>query len=203
MKIREGIISQLLPTLSPSPPDVEALRAYLILPFYHEFINSKNYKDLHTVFGRSVLNLTKVPLSIVSQWWAQQSIEYFEKLIENYKNVVMHILNYKFPKTCLNEEANDENAVPRVHPKYEFNLDTALKMLKLLYQINRDQREQRVSYETFYLNGLTEIVHLQTDFCEWVKSKNQVCSSKISIIFECSFELICNLCFLYFILLGK
>ena len=42
-----------------SPPDIEAMRAYLILPECHFFDQPKFYSSLLTPFGKSILNLEK------------------------------------------------------------------------------------------------------------------------------------------------
>ncbi|KAF5286890.1 hypothetical protein FQA39_LY00423 [Lamprigera yunnana] len=51
------ITEELLQKLSPSPPDVETLRIYLVLPFYHEFNNPKQHVNLHRPFSIAVLRL--------------------------------------------------------------------------------------------------------------------------------------------------
>ncbi|XP_055315048.1 probable E3 ubiquitin-protein ligase HERC4 isoform X2 [Sitodiplosis mosellana] len=166
--IWEGITTTIIKTLSSSPPDVEVLRSYLLLPLYHEFINSKNYETLHTPFSRAVLSLGKIPLNILTQWWAEQSTDYFERLVENYKSVVMHVLRFKYNSSSSNMDTA-EPELPMV--TWEPNLDMALKMLKLLFQINNNQRMQRLSYETFYLPEITEMVDLQKDFYRWSQSQ--------------------------------
>lgn len=145
------------------------LRVYLILPIYHEFINSKNHEQLHTPFSRAVLSLNKIPLNIVTLWWGDQSIEYFERLVENYKSVVMHIITFKFAKGDA-DSSNPE--LPMV--TYEPNLDMALKMLKLLFQINNNHRTNRLSYETFYLADIADVIDLQRDFYRWSQSQGHV-----------------------------
>lgn len=152
-----------------SPADVEVLRVYLLLPIYHEFINSKNYEKLHTPFSRAVLGMTKIAQNILAHWWAEQSIDYFERLVDNYKSVVMHIITFKFAKSNLNAS---ETELPSV--TYEPNLDMALQMLKLLFQINMNQRKNRLSYETFYLPDLTDMVDLQKDFYRWSQTQGHV-----------------------------
>lgn len=134
---------------------------------------------LHTPFSRAVLGLKKIPQSIVSQWYANVSIEYFERLVENYKNVVWHIINYNFKRNTPvqhNSESSIENDLPVV--TYEQNLECALKMLHFLFQININQRSQRVAYEIFYLHELAESVNLQQDYFRW--SQNKVISFKSS-----------------------
>lgn len=139
-------------------------------------MNSKNHEKLHTPFSRAVLTLTKLPQNILSHWWAEQSIDYFERLVENYKNVVMHILRFKFASKSNSNSSDVE--LPSVN--YEPNLDIALKMLKLLYHINMNQRKNRLSYETFYLPDITDMVNLQNDFLRWSQSQGHV--SNFSVI---------------------
>lgn len=153
--------------MTSSPADVEVLRVYLLLPIYHEFINSKNYENLHTPFSRAVLGLNKIPLNILQYWWAEQSTDYFERLVENYKNVVMHIIRFKFAK-------GDSSGTELPTVSYEPNLEYALKMLKLLFQINMNQRTHRLSHETFYLHEITDMVDLQKDFFRWAQSQGHV-----------------------------
>lgn len=46
----ESITSELITNFPSPPPDVEAIRLFLVLPLYHEFINCKNYAKLHSPF---------------------------------------------------------------------------------------------------------------------------------------------------------
>lgn len=146
-------------TLTPSPADVEVLRAYLTLPIYHEFVNTKNYQKLHTPFSRAVLALKKIPSAILQQWWADQPAEYFERLVENYRNTVIHIINYSFPK---------REGQPLPILTYERNLEYALKMAELLFRVNLSQRERKVSYDLFYIHDLLDTVNLQHDYIRWL-----------------------------------
>lgn len=100
----------------PSPADVETLRLYLILPIYHEFVNSKNYETLHTPFSNAVLRLKEIPRKIVVMWWAQTPIDWFENLVSNYKNVVAHIISFKI---AANSGGNFEKKV--ASSNYEIN----------------------------------------------------------------------------------
>lgn len=81
----------------PSPADVETLRIFLILPLYHEFVNSKKYEKLHTPFSNAVVKLNEIPRKIVAKWWAQMPSDWFEHLVSNYKNVIAYIISFKIP----------------------------------------------------------------------------------------------------------
>lgn len=82
-------------TVQASCADPETLRIYLILPLYHEFVNSKNYEQLHIPFARALEGLCPEPKQIVTGWLAEASIDWFEQIVCNYKNVVIHIISFK------------------------------------------------------------------------------------------------------------
>lgn len=127
---------------------------------------------MHTPFSRAVLGLAKIPQNILAHWWAEQSVDYFERLVDHYKDVVTHIITFKFAESGSN---SSEAEMPSV--SYEPNLDMALKMLKLLFHINMNQRTNRLSYETFYLPAITDMVNLQKDFYRWSQSQGHVSAS--------------------------
>lgn len=110
-----------------------------------------------------MLTLTKIPMNILSQWWSIQPIEYYERLVEIFRNVVTHIINYNFPK--------GGTSLPII--TYERNLEMALQMTALLFRINLSQRErsQRVPYEIFYIPELLESVDLQQDYLRWIQNQ--------------------------------
>lgn len=108
-----------------------------------------------------MLTLSKVPLNILSVWWSNQTNEYFERLVENYKNVIIHIMSYNFQK-C-------DNNLPII--VYEPNLEIGLQTLALLFRINHTQRTHRIPYEQFYVPELLEYVDLQQDYLRWIENK--------------------------------
>lgn len=58
------IEQHLIPSLAQAPPDVEALRLYLMLPECHLFDEPKLYSSIICPFAKSFLALNKVPLSV-------------------------------------------------------------------------------------------------------------------------------------------
>jgi E3 ubiquitin-protein ligase HERC4 len=96
--IWESVTNDLIKALIPNPADVETLRIYLILPLYHEFINSKNFLRLHTPFAKALLGLEKIPFKIISNWFASQSLDYFEKLVNIFKETVKYLLHFQLNK---------------------------------------------------------------------------------------------------------
>lgn len=161
LQIWDGITNDLINSLSPSPADVETLRIYLILPLYHEFRNSKNYLKLHSPFSLALLRLRELPQKCLSQWWANETKSYFEHLVEIFKGVVTHIINY--------------NPVPGYQKRliaYEVNMELALNVMQIFFRINHTLRRQKVSYELFQLPELTEIASLEHDYVNWLVNRN-------------------------------
>ncbi|XP_058054803.1 probable E3 ubiquitin-protein ligase HERC4 [Anopheles bellator] len=160
--IRDSITSDLLASLVPSPADVETLRIYLLLPLYHEFINPKHYQKLHAPFSKSVRNLQKIPYEIVTRWWAFTSRDYFERLVENCKSVVLYIVRYKLPKVVMEREEHHEL-------RYDEQLVSLLELMAILYWINHTKRESKLAYEHFHIGEIAELIDLPQDYYKWTR----------------------------------
>lgn len=156
--IWDSITNDLLCSLSNNPPDVETLRIYLVLPLYHEFVNSKNYHKLHTPFCKVMLNLDKIPLKILSGWYSVTSVDYFERLVGVFKDVVNYFLHFELPKIQI--EVNKQ-------VMFDHNFFVALNMLSLLYHVNHQQRMDKVPYETFHVPEITEHFEIRQDYIAW------------------------------------
>lgn len=156
--IWESIINELLSSLSKNPPDVETLRVYITLPFYHEFVNSKNYSKLHTHFCTTILSMEQVPQKIVSGWYATTSIDYFERLIDIFKDVIKYFINFELAKV---QVAHNKQIL------FENNFFIALNMLSFLFHINHQQRKDKVPYELFHIQEITEYFDIREDYVHW------------------------------------
>lgn len=94
------MVENLLPSLVTSPPDIETLRLYLILPFYHEFDNPKNYSVLHNPFGRTFLNLKTEAGKVVGEYF----ISYFETFsLPLWTAIGMYVVLFFFIHLALTE----------------------------------------------------------------------------------------------------
>lgn len=161
--IWDSISNELLRSLTVSPPDVEALRIFLVLPLYHEFVNSKNYTKLHTPFCKVLLNLDKIPLKIISGWYAITSVEYFERLVDVFKDVVKYFLHFELSKIQLQSTKQ---------VLFENNFFIALNMLSLLYHVNHQQRQEKVPYEVFHVPEITDYFEIRQDYIAWCSDLN-------------------------------
>lgn len=165
--IWECITTDLLNSLIPSPPDVETLRIYLILPLYHEFINVKHNHILHSRFSEAVLNLAIIPQRIIFSWWSEQTMEYFEKLVDIFKNVATYLINSIITKTQNQLQSSEKSLIG-----YDKNLTLALKLMSVLYQTNHLKRKNKLKYDSFHLPELIDSVDLQQDYLKWCFEKN-------------------------------
>lgn len=159
-QIWNSITKQLLPSLVESPPDIEALRIYLLLPLYHKFADMNNCQKLCTPFGQSFLRMTKTAQEVVLQWWAVIHLQYFEKLVAYFRNTVFYILKFEL----------QINAAGLI--EFDIHLRTALNILQRLFKINKSKRDEPVPHESFYVHELTDFVQLENDFCKYKSSKN-------------------------------
>lgn len=114
---------------------------------------------LHSPFCRAVLALQDIPRKIISIWWVNQPTEYYEKLIENFKAVVAHIINFNFN----NMRSSDGKKII----KYEPNMVLALRFMLILYRINHLRRDNRIPCEIFYLHDLIDTVDIRCDYLHW------------------------------------
>lgn len=161
--IWDSITNDLLSSLTNTPPDVEVLRIYLVLPLYHEFHNSKNYQKLHTPFCKTLLNLVLIPRKIISGWYATTSPDYFERLVDVFKDVVKYFLHFELAKIQLSSTKQ---------LLFENNLYIALNMLSLLYHINHQQRTDKVPYETFHVPEISDYFEIRQDYISWCTDMN-------------------------------
>lgn len=150
--------TDLINSLKSAPAHIETLRIYLILPLYHEFVNSKHYRILHSPFSKAVLHLTPNPQTIVLRWWCNQSKDYFERLVEIFKGVVSYIIDFTV-KTF--------GTKPRI--VYDPNLEMALNIMRLLFHENH--HSNRLTYDVFTIPELTENIDLRSDYVSWLMDK--------------------------------
>ncbi|XP_067008518.1 probable E3 ubiquitin-protein ligase HERC4 isoform X2 [Anabrus simplex] len=155
----------LLPSLTVSPPDVETLRLYLSLPLYNEFENPRNYESLHNPFGSAVLNLKIEAAKIIGLWWSRAPVDYFERLIRIFKDVILYILR--------------QNGNSNKNGHKDQSLLVSLEMLSQLNKLNQSMDELKVPYETFCLSELPDCVDIRMDYLHWLVHKGPMQSGKI------------------------
>lgn len=67
LQIAASLEKNLILRLSSSPPDIEALRLYLILPECPLFSERNNYVTIAIPFAKSLLSLKEAPLRVLGR----------------------------------------------------------------------------------------------------------------------------------------
>uniref|UniRef100_A0A8C5ECY0 HECT domain-containing protein n=1 Tax=Gouania willdenowi TaxID=441366 RepID=A0A8C5ECY0_GOUWI len=84
--------SLLIPQLPRSPPDVEAMRIYLILSEYPALQDSKNYIRLTIPLAMAILRLDANPSKVLDNWWCFVDSNVFTRMVDMYKSIVVFLL---------------------------------------------------------------------------------------------------------------
>ncbi|XP_034137054.1 probable E3 ubiquitin-protein ligase HERC4 isoform X1 [Drosophila guanche] len=163
--ILDNVTKELIGSLVASPADVETLRVYLLLPLYHEFMNSKHYQTLQVPLASAILNLTENPSKVLHKWLAQTPVDYFERVVNIFLHVVVHIISFTMKLLPINPTVEGPQ---RLMP-YNADLDVILKVMKELFLIN-NSRKERVSYQIFYWPELDWYANVKHEFIRWIMS---------------------------------
>lgn len=150
-QILNSFESCLIPQLSSSPPDVEAMRIYLILPEFPLLQDSKYYITLTIPLAMAILRLETNPSKVLDNWWSQACPKYFMKLVTLYKSAVLYLLRGR--KTFL---------IPVLFNNY---MTATLKLLEKLYKVNL--KVKHVEYDKFYIPEISSLVDIQEDYLMW------------------------------------
>ncbi|XP_053559395.1 probable E3 ubiquitin-protein ligase HERC3 [Bombina bombina] len=150
-QILKGFESFLIPQLSSCPPDVEAMRIYLILPEFPLVQDSKYYITLTLPLAMAILRLDTNPSKVLDNWWCQVSPNYFFRLIDLYKGAVVYLLSGR--KTLL---------IPVLFTSY---ISAALRLLEKMHKVNMKVRH--VENEKFYIPEISSLVDIQEDYLMW------------------------------------
>uniref|UniRef100_A0A8C8MCS5 HECT domain-containing protein n=1 Tax=Oncorhynchus tshawytscha TaxID=74940 RepID=A0A8C8MCS5_ONCTS len=163
--------SLLIPQLPCSPPDVEAMRIYLILsecPALHE---SKNYITLTIPLAMAILRLDANPSKVLDNWWCLVDGGVFSRLVDMYKSIVVFLLT-----------GGKALLVPVFLENYT---SATLKLLEKLHKVNL--KAGHVEYNRFYIPDITTLVDIQEDYLKWFLSK-----AEISSVTLCAYPFILN-----------
>uniref|UniRef100_A0A669PYQ2 HECT-type E3 ubiquitin transferase n=1 Tax=Phasianus colchicus TaxID=9054 RepID=A0A669PYQ2_PHACC len=154
-QVAASLEKNLIPKLSSSLPDVEALRLYLTLPECPLMSDANNFTTLAIPFGTAILKLEKAPLKVLENWWSVLEPPLFLKIVELYKDVVVHLLKlYKI-------------GIPPSERRIFTNfLHTAFRVLEILHRVN--ERGQVIQYDRFYIHEIQDLIDIRNDYVNWL-----------------------------------
>ncbi|KAM5237247.1 putative E3 ubiquitin-protein ligase HERC4 isoform 3-T3 [Ctenodactylus gundi] len=158
-QVAASLEKNLIPKLTSSLPDVEALRFYLTLPECPLMSDSNNFTTIAIPFGTALVNLEKAPLKVLENWWSVLEPPLFLKIVELFKEVVVHLL--KLYKTGI---------PPSDRRIFNNFLHTALKVLEILHRVN-EKTGQIIQYDKFYIHEVQELIDIRNDYINWVQQQ--------------------------------
>uniref|UniRef100_A0A3B3ZGV1 HECT domain-containing protein n=1 Tax=Periophthalmus magnuspinnatus TaxID=409849 RepID=A0A3B3ZGV1_9GOBI len=148
----------LIPQLPSSPPDVEAMRIYLILsecPLMHD---SKNFIRLTIPFAIAILRLDTNPSKVLDNWWCFVEGSVFRRMVDMYKRIVVFMLTL-----------GKSVVVPVFYENYFL---ATLRLLEKLHKVNL--KAKHVDYNSFYIPDITNLVDIQEDYLKWFLSRADI-----------------------------
>ncbi|CAL8286877.1 unnamed protein product [Arctogadus glacialis] len=175
----KSLESLLIPQLPSSPPDVEAMRIYLILSECPALQDTSNYISLSIPLAMAILRLDPNPSKVLDNWWCLLDDGVFARLVDTYKSIVVYLLTGG--KTLL---------IPVFHESY---ISATLKLLDKLHKVNL--KAQHVDYNRFYIPDVTTLVDIQEDYLKWFLSKAETKKKTPSIqssVTLCAYPFILN-----------
>uniref|UniRef100_A0A4W4FWY4 HECT domain-containing protein n=1 Tax=Electrophorus electricus TaxID=8005 RepID=A0A4W4FWY4_ELEEL len=175
-QITKSFESLLIPQLSCSPPDVEAMRIYLILSECPALHDSKNYLSLTIPLAMAILRLDANPSKVLDNWWSLVDCEVFSRLVEMYKSIVVFLLT-----------GGKALLIPVFLESY---ISATLKLLEKLHKVNL--KAQHVEYNCFYIPDITSLVDIQEDYLKWFLSKAEIVIVFQSSVTLCAYPFILN-----------
>uniref|UniRef100_A0A671RAQ3 Probable E3 ubiquitin-protein ligase HERC4 n=1 Tax=Sinocyclocheilus anshuiensis TaxID=1608454 RepID=A0A671RAQ3_9TELE len=159
IQVAASIEKHLLPRLSSSPPDIEALRLYLTLPECPLLSNPNNYTTLTIPFAKAVVSLKDAPIKVLGNWWSKFEPAVFQRLVELYKEVVVYLLRMQKLGIPLSDQ--------RIFTCF---LHTSLKFLEILHSVN-ERAGQIIQYDKFYIHELDELIDIRNDYVTWFQQQ--------------------------------
>ncbi|BFZ17845.1 hypothetical protein BsWGS_20882 [Bradybaena similaris] len=175
--ISTDLEQHLIPMLPVSPPDVEALRLYLMLPECHLFDQPKLYNSIICPFAKNFLSLDKVAQKVFDYWWPSNQPSFFNRLVVIYKQCIEYLL--QLPDTTNPLEVNKRHA----------GLFTSMEMLQKLNQVN-EANNQIIPYHKFYVPELKDKVNIRADYISWVQrthNRSQVGKVAVQGLYFCNY----------------
>ncbi|XP_077073484.1 putative E3 ubiquitin-protein ligase HERC4 isoform X1 [Siphateles boraxobius] len=177
--IAASLEKHLLPRLSSSPPDIEALRLYLTLPECPLLNHPSNYTTLTIPFAKAIVSLKDTPIKVLGNWWSRFEPAVFQRLVELYKEVVVYLLRMQKLGIPLSEQ--------RIFTCF---LHTSLKLLEILHSVN-ERAGQIIQYDKFYIHELDELIDIRNDYVTWFQQQmfslvmdSQVIMCKYPFVFD-------------------
>ncbi|PIK41851.1 putative E3 ubiquitin-protein ligase HERC4 [Apostichopus japonicus] len=141
--------NSLFPSLPMSPPDIEALRLYLLLMEFPLHDDSKTLFPIKMALGlaRCLSKLQAVACKVLMAWWSRCQPRHFRRVVKVYQRCIVEQLKTK-------AERNEDDFI------------VAMQVLQQLNTVNNDNHEI-IPFNFFYINELSDLLDLREHFIIW------------------------------------
>uniref|UniRef100_A0AAY4DYJ1 HECT domain-containing protein n=1 Tax=Denticeps clupeoides TaxID=299321 RepID=A0AAY4DYJ1_9TELE len=158
-QVAASLEKNLIPRLTISPPDIEALRLYLTLPECPLFTDPNTYITIAIPFAKATICLKEPPLKVLCNWWSRLEPPVFLRRVELYKDVVVYLLRMQ-----------KVGVAPTEQRVFTCFLQTSLKMLEILHSVN-EKASQIIQYDKFYIHELDYLIDIRNDYIMWIQQQ--------------------------------
>ncbi|XP_031558665.1 probable E3 ubiquitin-protein ligase HERC4 isoform X2 [Actinia tenebrosa] len=176
--IKGAMISSIAHYLIPSmlqhlPPDIEALRVYIILPEF-EMIRSKQcFNDIVIPFGNSILRLSAEANKVLRRWWSSLPSTYFSNVLKLFQDAVRFMLQLPAPSTPIEIGTR------------QTDLNVCMEALSLLNKVNAESGDI-VPFKEFYVPEIQRVVDIRADYYNWIQNENMFSFCRFPFVFDAS-----------------
>lgn len=168
-QVASSLEKNLIPKLTNSPPDIECLRLYLTLPECPLMAAANNFSSLAIPFGVAIVNLDKVPLKVLENWWSSLENPLFMKIVQLFKDVVLHLLKLTKIGIPLAER--------RIFSTF---LNACLQVLEILHRVN-EKSGQIIPYDKFYIHEIQDFIDIRNDYISWIQQQAFRMATEVTI----------------------
>lgn len=155
-----GVIHSLLQP----PPDIEALRVYLLLPECSVYQNGEQFENIVIPFSEAILRLSTDARKVLMRWWSSLPSTFFSRTMKMFQDCVKYLLHFPPPK-FITEEAVRRQAA----------LATCLNVLEQLNTVNTESGDI-VPFKQFYIPEIQATIDIRADFFNWIQ--NQIVTNR-------------------------
>lgn len=173
------LTENLIPNLPKSPPHIEALRLYLIIPELPYMDQPHRHSSLITPFGLKLIRLDRAALKVLELWWATLESKYFSRIVYVYKQCLSHVLS-----VAPGSESEQRNRRRTVL--------VSMEVLKKLNSVN-ESNGQIIPYHQFYVPEVKEAVDIRKDYILWLQKNRSAVVDRT----ESENPLFCDYAFLF------
>lgn len=163
-----GVIHSLLQ----SPPDIEALRVYLLLPECSIYRNGEQFDSIVIPFSEAILRLSADAGKVLRRWWSSLPSTYFSHTVKMFHDCVKYLLHFPPPK-FINDEAIRRQAA----------LATCLSVLEQLNMVNAECGGI-VPFKQFYIPEIQANIDIRADYFNWIQNQQRFSFCQFPFVFD-------------------